>query len=226
MFDNIFQLIWEVFLTFVWYVWSRIKDAAADVKNRFFHRDHKFIFAEVVGEDGESALCTICKRPLSSLVYHVETGKPKFIIVIAALISAFASPSRADNFVGATPDSVFLRDSVYVLKVAITQSTCDAMKPCTMQIAGEGGSGTVFKNLFGNIGDTLSIPYNFPATQFAPGAVHASLFFFGSDGKTKDIWTIRLGYKDPKPSSLGIRRRATGFRAPVWNGLINGRTIR
>lgn len=226
MFDNVFQLLWEYFLTLIWAAWGLIKDIAYLVKNHFFHRKHRFILDEVIGEDGESARCTICNRRLSSLVYHVDRDKSRFLLVAAVLISTFTSNLYADNFVGAVQDSIFLRDSGYVLKIAVTQSTCDAMKPCTVQIAGSGGGGTTFKNLFGNIGDTISVHYNFPDSQFTTDAARAGLFFFGSDGKAKDIWSVRLGFKDVKPGAIRARGRVPLVKTVKARYLANGRILR
>ena len=231
LYDNVFQLIKEIFLTHVWYMCNRIKMIFVDLyeflAERVFHRAHRFNFSEVLGHDGESARCTICDKPL------IELKRPAMSVtralgIVLAVVCLVTAIARADNFVGGKPDSIFLRDSVYVLKVAVTQSNCDAMNPCTMQVAADGGSGAVFKNLYGSVGDTITVPYNFPASQFKVDAVRANLYFFGSDGKAKDIWMIKLGYKDPKPSALGMRRSKAGFNRMgiKWAGLINGRNLK
>jgi hypothetical protein len=231
LYDNIFQLIKEIFLTLVWYVCSRTKEVCIDLYDffaeRLFHRAHRFNFSEVLGHDGENARCVICDKRLVELkTARIPVTRALGIaLAVVCLITAIA---RADNFVNAKADSIFLRDSVYVLKVAVTQSTCDEMSICTLQIAGNGGGGAVFKNLHGNIGDTIEVPYNFPASQFGTGVSRATLYFFGSDGKAKDIWMIKLGYKDPNPSSVGFRRRAPGLNrlGVAWNGLVNGRNFK
>jgi hypothetical protein len=228
LYDNVFQLIAEIFLTLVWFTCNRIKESCINVYHffaeRVFHRAHRFNFSEVLGHNGESARCTICNKPLIEFKSPARLATHTLRIVLT-LVSLLFAIARADNFAGIRADSVFLRDSIYTLKVAVTQSTCDAERPCILQIASEGGSGTSFKNLYGNPGDTISVPYNFPASQFKSGSVRATLFFFGSDNKAKDILMIGLGYKDIKPTSMGFRRRTPRFHSPElkWERMINGR---
>ncbi len=231
LYDNVFQLIKEIFLTLVWFAWNRTKEICIDTYDffaeRVFHRAHRFNIGDVLSHGGDDAPCVICGRPLSDFKSQ-PLPVTRALGIALAVVCLIAAIARADNFVGAKADSVFLRDSVYVLKVAVTQSTCDEMSICTLQIAGNGGGGAVFKNLHGNIGDTIEVPYNFPASQFGTGVSRATLYFFGSDGKAKDIWMIKLGYKDPNPSALGARRRTARFYrlGMKWNGLVNGRNFK
>ncbi len=222
MYGNIFQLIKEVFLVAVWFVFGRIKMACVDfyeyLREVVFHRRHKFLAPDLWINEGD-ARCTKCRKRLKDVSGGFKFFGPAFLFLIFTI-------ARADNFVAITPDSVFFHDSVYVLKVAVTQSTCDTKNPCTLQIASEGGSGTVFKNLYGNGGDTISVPYSFPASQFASGASRVTIYFFGSDGKAKDIVASRLGYKDPNPNALRRPVMRLGAAGRKWNGLVNGRIFR
>jgi len=207
MYDSFFQLIHEIFLTAVWYVTNFFKG----IFMRLFHRAHTFNMSDVLGHGGEYARCQKCGIPLNET--RPTSRRQKAFTFAAVAVLALAALSRADSFVGSQRDTTFFVDSVYTLKIVVTQGDCSPADPCAMQIASEGGSGTVFKNLFGSVGDTIQVPYNFPIGQFKPGAVRATLFFFGADGKTKDIWMVKLAYKDPKPP-LGLRRRVAGFHAP------------
>lgn len=220
MFDNFFQMAYEFFLTLVWFVVTSIKDFFM----RLFHRAHTFNMTEVIGHGGESARCQKCGKTL----YECRPSPRRRMYTLATIaVLALAVLSRADSFVGSQRDTAFFRDSVYILKVSVTQSDCAPATPCTIQVASQGGSGTVFKNLYGASGDTISVPYNFPAGQFLGGATRVTLYFFGSDGKAKDIWMASLAYKDVKPP-LGLRRHAAGFHAPglTWTGLVNGRNFK
>ncbi len=220
MYDSFFQLIREFFLTCAWYFSSLVKGAFT----KAFHRAHTFNMSEVIGRSGEFARCQKCGVRLYDL-------RPKTIRRAVAtttlLLLALISLSRGDAFVGSQRDTAFYLDSVYVLKAIVTQADCSPSSPCGMQIASEGGSGTVFKNLYGAVGDTLRVPYNFPYGQFKAGVTRAVLYLYGADGKAKDIWMIGLAYKEVKPP-LGVRRLNLGFRTRgmTWEGRIDGRSFK
>lgn len=232
LYDSLFQFIKEIILVAIWFVCNRIKMIAIDLyeylKEKIFHRAHRFL-APDLWINQEDARCTTCKKRLRDCVNVSAKEKINAMNAMKATVAAIClliSIASADNFAGIKADSVFFRDSAYILRVAVTQSTCDTQNPCTMQVAGDVGSGAVLKNLFGVIGDTISIPYNFPDSQFAATTSRANLFFYGSDGKAKDIVTVRLGYKEVMPNAL--RATAPRFALPSrkWEGLINGRIFK
>lgn len=229
MHDTFLQMFWEILLTFLWFGLDRCKRVTEWIfqrKNPHFlltHKTHTFLLTDIrIG--GEAARCQVCKIRLdhcrSSMKRRVYTSS---LLLILALVAQ----SHADSFVGSAKDTSFYLDSIYILKVALTQSDCSNATPCTIQVASEGGSGTVFKNLYGNVEDTILLPYNFPSGQFKVGATRATLFFFGADGKAKDIWMIRLAYREVKPP-MGVKRVAIRFGASgvKWNGMVNGRVFK
>lgn len=232
MYDDYSQAFKEICLTLLWFIVTEIKMFFVGIyeffSHKVFHREHRFDLSQVLDQDYENAKCLVCERPLYTFKTMPRMPVTRALGLALALLCLLTAIARADNFAGIRADSLFFLDSVYVLKVSLTQSNCDALNPCSMQIASEGGSGTVFKNLFGKPGDTISVPYNFPDTQFKTGATSASLYFFGSDGKAKDILMVKLGYKDVRPPNTIIMRSPTRRAAlrMAWNGLVNGRNFK
>lgn len=169
---------------------------------KLFAHGHIYSGNDLANEDDPE--CMICGKPLSDFQKPRKTHE-QWAIRWCILLALTLSNAHAVKLASYPADSVYLRDSVYLIPIALEAQDCSRSQPCQIQVYdGAGGLGSVFNPVLGNPGDTLRIAYNFPASHFGASAKEVAFVFLDWKGVIRAQWVVKLGYKDPSPPTSRV----------------------
>lgn len=178
-----------------------------------WHRRHVFTAREIIHSEKttDNAVCMFCTKTLG----QVTKGKADFKVLMACLlICGFA---RAAEFDPAQIGEGFIYDSTVQVRVFADSVDCGKPRfPCLLRVEDGLGQGESV-NVTGRPGDTLKVACAFRRALLPGNTGTVTLTFYDPAWKAPVATTAKMGFKDPKPTTL--KRHATPRARVAWPSL-------